>query len=157
LDRTVRGRAGEWIALSRMSGTGVPYDPVRGLQRYREAAEDNADVAVVLALRFHDGTFGIGKNEAESVKWYRSAAERGQPLALEVYGMALVEGRDQVPRDPKRGVDMLMELARQGYSSGDLQLGMILEQGIGGAKVDLASAAKHYEAACSSQEFLRAK
>lgn len=157
IDRTQIGKAGEWIALARLSGTGVPYDPERGLQRYREAARDNKDVAVKLAEYLHDGGMGLTKSEAESMDWYRSAAERGQPKAMEIYGMALVEGRPPVAADPGRGTDLLMALARKGYSTGDLQLGLILENGIGGAQVDLAGAARHYEAACDSHEWQRAK
>jgi membrane associated rhomboid family serine protease/TPR repeat protein len=155
-DRAARGEAGEWIALARLSGTGVPYDPPRGLVKFREAASDNAAVATDLARRLAAGTMGLPRDEAEAIKWYRSAAERGQPRAMEVYGLALVEGRN-VPRAPQEGTAMLTRLSDGGYTAGDYWLGLIEELGLGGTTVDLASAARRYQHACDTTEWSSAK
>ncbi len=157
LDRNKKGDAGEWIAIARLSGAGVPYDPARGLQMYREAAADNPAVAASLAKRLREGSMGLAKNENEAMQWYASAAERHQPIALEIYGVALIEGQPNVPRDAQRGMAMLHELADKGYASGDLLLGTVLEQGLGGVTVDLAAAAKHYNLACFTKEWERDK
>jgi TPR repeat protein len=62
-----------------------------------------------------------------------------------------------VPRDVNRAMALLAKLAEENYSSADLQLGMLFETGEGGAKIDLAAAARHYDRACRNEEWRSVK
>ena len=46
-------------------------------------------------------TYAIQKDDVTAVKWFRSAAERGQPLAQLLFGMNLQEGRGLPKNEPE--------------------------------------------------------
>lgn len=155
VDRATRARADEWIALSRLNGLLVPENVPSALALYREAAALDPEVAVRLAKNLQSGTH-MPRSEAEALEWFRRAAEQKQPQAMEVYAMAQIEnGNSKAERD--HGADLLRQLARDDYSSGDYRLGMVLEQGLGGTTVDPAGAAEHFERGCANKEWSRAK
>ena len=147
-DKDTRAIGRESVALAQIYGEGVPKRPDTGLALYRQAAEEAPGVAARLGKLLLAGRH-VPKDETEAMKWLGRAAEQKHPDGLEIYGMALVKG-EGVPRDPGRGVAMLQELTLQGYAVGDLQLGLISERGIGGAVVNLESAARYYLQACEN-------
>lgn len=148
LDKDMRAIGLESVAIARIYGTGVPRQPESGLALYRQAAEGAPGVAARLGKLLLAGR-RVPQNEVEAMKWLGRAAEQKHPDGLEIYGMALVKG-EGAPSDPRRGVAMLEELTVQGYAVGDLQLGLIAEQGLGGVPVDLENAARFYRQACEN-------
>jgi membrane associated rhomboid family serine protease/TPR repeat protein len=137
------------IGAERLTGDLVPLQPQSGLALIREAAETNPYVATSLAQRLRAGR-GVPKDEAEAIKWFQRGAEGGDKEAMAAYGLALIEGNN-VPRDADRGAAMLRELSKRGYGGADLQLGLILESGRGGAVIDLEGAARSYQRACETE------
>ena len=151
-ERTV-GNAKAFIGTVRLIGALVPRQPDSGLALLRQGAATNPYVATDLAGRLRAGK-GVPKDEAEAVNWYKRGAEGGDQEAVAVYALALIDGNN-VPRDPDRGATMLRDLSKQGYSLADLELGLVLETGRGGAPVDLEGAAKYYQRACEAQVWRR--
>ena len=147
-DKDTKAIGQESVALARLYGEGVPLRPDSALELYRQAAKDAPGVAARLGKLLLAGR-RVPKDEVEAMKWLGRAAEQKHADGLELFGMALVKG-EGVPRDPQRGVAMLQELTLQGYAAGDLQLGLISEQGIGGAVVNLESANRYYRLACEN-------
>lgn len=147
-DKDTRAIGRESVALAQIYGEGVPKRPDSGLALYRQAAEEAPGVAARLGKLLLAGR-RVPRDEIEAMKWLGRAAEQKHPDGLEIYAMALVKG-EGVPRDPERGVAMLQELTLQGYAVGDLQLGLISEQGIGGAGINPESAARYYRQACEN-------
>ena len=51
----------------------------------RQATQGDAQAQVYLGLMYATGE-GVGKNEAEAIRWYRAAAEQGQAQAQFLLG-----------------------------------------------------------------------
>lgn len=147
-DKDTKAIGQESVALARLYGDGVPPRPESALGLYRQAAENAPGVAARLGKLLLAGR-RVPRDEVEAMKWLGRAADQKHADGLELFGMALVKG-EGVARDPQRGVAMLQELTLQGYAAGDLQLGLISEQGIGGAVVNLESANRYYRLACEN-------
>jgi TPR repeat protein len=147
-------KAREWVALARIEGIGVPQDTQRGLALYRVAATQDPEIATHLADTLREGKT-VPKDEMEAAQWYRRAAEQKEPKAVSAWALMLVDG-GIVPRDRARGLALLQQLADEGYSSADLQLGQLLEAGRGGAAPDLAGAVQHYKHGCDNRSTERA-
>ena len=74
----------------------------------RAAQKDHLDAQTTLGLLlFQNG------NQAEGLRWLKSASESGDPRAMLVYGTALFNG-DSVPQDPVRGYAYVSRAAAQG-------------------------------------------
>ena len=76
-----------------VTGDGVPKDEAAALAIFERAAERGDSSAMWSLGVFHDeGRAGFKKNPREAVKWWRKAAEKGQPYAQAKLGAALVTG-----------------------------------------------------------------
>ena len=74
----------------------------------RAAQKDHLDAQTTLGLLlFQNG------NQAEGLRWLKSASESGDPRAMLVYGTALFNG-DSVPQDPVLGYAYVSRAAAQG-------------------------------------------
>ena len=155
-DAAARSRALEWRALAHLGGVMLRIDPPRGAEEYRRAAElGDPDVQYRFAERLRQGR-GMPVEGAEAMRWTERAARAGHPLAMERYGLALIDG-EAVPRDTAAGIAMLQAVADRGYASGNVLLGMAREAGASGLPVDFARAAAHYEKACNNSEWLESR
>ena len=68
-----------------------------------------------LAMMLTSGQ-GLPKNEAEAVKWFRTAAEQGVPGAQTNYGLLLAKGRG-VPQDYVEAYKWFNLAAAQGHAN----------------------------------------
>ena len=96
--------------------------------------------------------FGIlcqDENEAEAVKWFRTAAERGDLSAQFNLGNLYEHGRS-VQNDGE-AIKWYQTAAEQGYAPAQLRLGMIYEQGTG-VQPNLEEAIKWYQMAADQEE-----
>jgi cell division septation protein DedD len=92
-------------------GRGVPTNLSAAKTWLERAADKNhVDAQTTLGLLlFQNG------DQAEGLRWLKSAAEKGEPRALLVYGTALVNG-DGVTQDPARGYAFVSRAAAQGLA-----------------------------------------
>jgi len=79
---------------------------------------------------------GVSKNNAESVKWYRKAAEQDLAVAQFTLGFRYYKGQG-VSKDYKEAVKWYRKAAEQGYAKAQLSLGVryVLGQGVTKDKV----------------------
>ena len=85
---------------------------------------------------------GVAKDEAEALKWYRKAAEQGDPGAQFNLGNMYADGR-AVTKDEAEAVKWYRKAADQGYASAQLNLGFMYGKGDGVIK-DEVEAYKWY-------------
>lgn len=99
-------------------GRGVPADLSRAQSLYdRAASQGHLDAQTSLGLLlFQNG------DRTTALKWLKSAAERGEPRALLIYGTALFNG-DGVKRDPVTAYAMVSRAAAQGLEPAKATLG----------------------------------
>src|SRR4030095_2881182 len=92
-------------------GRGVPTNLAAAKTWFERSAEKgHVDAQTTLGLLlFQNG------DQAEGLRWLKSAAEKGEPRALLVYGTALVNG-DGVTQDPVLGYAYVSRAAAQGLA-----------------------------------------
>ena len=93
-----------------------------------------------LGKAFFLGTFGLTKDEAEAVKWYRKAAEQNHADAQYNLGWRYAEGRG-VPKDEAEAVKWFCKAAEQNHADAQARLSQCYYNGIGVPK-DLFEAYK---------------
>jgi TPR repeat protein/predicted Ser/Thr protein kinase len=132
-------RALGWLQL-KDRGLGIPVDPARALERYREAAAHGHhtsmnDLGQLLAKGKHTPKDLVGARA-----WYERAVGFGNDRARTGLADLLLKGLGG-PSDPKRACLLLKDAAEDGHEAASRHLARIYEQGLG-VPVDLVEAMK---------------
>ncbi|MBI5686400.1 MAG: sel1 repeat family protein [Verrucomicrobia bacterium] len=107
----------------------------------RAKAEDgDAHAQNELGRAFFLGLFGLAKDEAESARWFRMAAEQGDAAAQYNLGWRYADGRG-VPTDKTEAVKWYRKAAEQNHPDAQAHLGYCYYTGTGVEK-DWAEAYK---------------
>lgn len=110
---------------------------------YRRAIDKGSTTAMVeLGVMFGTGA-GVPKDEAQARRLFERAAEAGNPRGIT--NLAALSG-GAPPSDP-RSRTMLTKSAESGSPEAQYQLGLMMADGIGGAKDDVAARAWFEKAA----------
>ena len=119
--------------------------------RYEEAGRlinsinlENVTVQFCLGWMYANG-YGVKKDEAEAVKWYRKAADQNDADAQRNLGVMYEKGRG-VKKNEAEAVKWYRKAAEQGNAGGQRNLGVMYEKGRGLEK-DEAEAVKWYRKA----------
>lgn len=99
-----------------------------------------------MGLMHHFG-YGLVQNDAEAVKYYIQAAEKGVPWAQYALGTFCEAGRGGLPKDAVKAVSWFTKSANQGYPFGEFNLGRMYGYGLGGLPHSEAEAVKFYRRA----------
>ena len=116
------------------------------------AAAGDAEALFVLA-RFSEDGLGKKKDDAEAVRWYRQAADRGLPAAMTNLGWMYDTGRG-VAKDDNEAVRWYRQAADKGDPVAMNNLGWMYAKGRG-VKKDDAEALRWYHKA-ADKEYTRA-
>lgn len=81
----------------------------------------------------HAYGWGVQRNPAEAIAWYRKAAEQGLPVAQHFVGMAYVNG-EGVRADDAEAARWFARAAAQGFAQAQFMLGLMTLDGRGVAK-----------------------
>lgn len=138
--------------MNDMIGADQYRDPIRGMERIRQAAvlgyapaqmamafysetpeqafdwckkaalQDDALGEWCVGLRYYNG-FGVSRNVTEAEKWLRKAANQGNPFAAYIIGLIKEE------RDPKSAPAWFQQAAEQGLPQAQQKLGLLLKEG----------------------------
>jgi TPR repeat protein len=73
---------------------GAPNDPQTAFQHYKVEADKGHALAELMVAYMYDGGIGIERDDAQAAAWYRKAADRGIPSALNNLGIKYVRGAD---------------------------------------------------------------
>ncbi len=117
------------------------------------AEQGHAQAQFLLGLYYASG-LGIGKDEAEAVKWYRNAAEQGHAGAQSSLGVAYAYGQG-VEKDDFEAVKWYRNAAEQGGAGAQCSLGFAYANGKGVDKNEV-EAVKWYRKA-AEQGFAQAQ
>ncbi len=86
-----------------------------GLEWLRKAADHaQVDAALALGKIYARGRYSLGPDMREAARWYRRAAEEGNPQAQYVYSLMCLTGSG-VARDDKQGMSWLQLAAGRDY------------------------------------------
>jgi hypothetical protein len=97
---------------------------------------------------------GVAQSDADAVRWFRAAADRGYAPAENNLGFLYAEGRG-VPRDDAEAVRWYRRAADRDYAPAETSLGMMYAQGRGVAQSD--SEALTLYSAAANQGYPQAK
>jgi TPR repeat protein len=127
---------------------GDHHDKQAAVESFRELASVQEGAKwIVLEAQLNLGDcyqngYGVQKDKAEGVKWYRKAAEQGHSVAQCKLGVCYRNGRG-VQKDEVEAVKWYRKAAEQGYSEALNLLGFCYQKGVGVEK-DEAEAVKWY-------------
>jgi TPR repeat protein len=94
-------------------------------------AERGDDVAQnLLGVLYRVGSKDLPRDEAQSVAWFRKAAEKGNPSSLRHMGAAYDKGAG-VPKDPAAALDWYRKAAEKGDGAAQLIVGRKYASGEG--------------------------
>jgi uncharacterized protein len=102
-----------------------------------KAEGGDADAQTRLALRYDIG-MGAIENDAEAVKWYRSAADQGNETAQYLLALMYRNG-EGVPKNNVEAVKWFLRAALQGNAKAQTNLGVMYANGEGVPKNDAES------------------
>jgi uncharacterized protein len=100
--------------------------PLATLKKKADAGDAAAQIK--LGDMYSLGSDGVGRNLPEALKWYKKAADTGNPDAETKMGMML-EGGFGTPKDPKQAMEYLDKAAQQGNTAAQMRLGSAYEMG----------------------------
>jgi uncharacterized protein len=147
------------LGTSYYNGDGVAIDDVTSYAWFllaQEAGDSSADEALqraaseraaepwaafVKVAQMHETGDLMPKNSVEALKWYRKAADAGDPqAAVKVTSLLLVSGRDLTQEEYAEAHRRCEAAAKRDFSPGAYCLALIYKRGIGGTKDPTESA-----------------
>jgi len=87
---------------------------------------------------------GVPKDEAEGLRWFRKAAERGESQAERILGLAYESGQAGLAKDEEKAVYWFRKAADHGDELGQVKLAEMYETGRGGLPKNGAEALRLY-------------
>jgi uncharacterized protein len=118
---------GDAVAAAR---SGDYATALRGLSPVAEAGDARAQFDIGF---MHAQAWGVPKDPAEAIKWYRKAANQGLQVAQHFLGMAYWRG-EGVQRDDAEAARWFARAAAQGFPQAQYILGLMTMNGRGVAK-----------------------
>ncbi|RDV00901.1 tetratricopeptide repeat protein [Trinickia dinghuensis] len=119
----------------------------------KAADQGHAQSMFAIGNYYSHGLFGLPKDRAEAVVWFRKAAELGFPLAEDMLGAAYEYGQG-VERDPaqakhwyQKTLEDTRKEAEQGDAAAQLWLGQMYERGFSDVQKNTALALYWYRKA----------
>ena len=111
------------------NGTDVPQNDAEVANKYRQAAQGNAEAQFCLGCCYYNGE-GVPQNYTEAAKWYCKAAEQGNADAQFCLGWCYYNG-EGVPQNYTMAVEWYRQAAEQGHAHAQFQLGECYYNGLG--------------------------
>jgi TPR repeat protein len=90
---------------------------------------------------------GVPKDPAEAARWFRKAANQGEPQSERILGLMYKAGSAGLPKDEAQAASWFRKAAGQGDSLAQAELGELFENGRGGLAKDDAEAMSWYRKA----------
>jgi uncharacterized protein len=112
------------------------HEFTKALDLWRPLAEQgNSKAQAYIGRIYSQGGFGVPKDDAQAVAWYRKAAEQGDADAQLKLGVMYANGRG-VAKNDAQAVAWYRKAGDQGHASGQYSLGVMYNVGRGVAKDD---------------------
>ncbi len=135
------------LALTGRPAPAAEDAPAKTLEQLRAAAKSGEPQALLdLADELAYGAEATAESQAESVAWFRRAAEKGSAEAQHHLGLLYWSG-EGLEQDRNEAIRWFRRAAEQGNASAQFWLASAYEFGQGGLETDLAEAARWYRRA----------
>jgi uncharacterized protein len=109
---------------------GVPRDPARATQLFRNAADAGLGTAQFDLASCYEAGQGVPQDFAVAAEWYRKAAQQGDPGAQNNLASMYQSGRG-VPADAVRALRLFLLAAENGNMKAAINLANTFHLGIG--------------------------
>jgi TPR repeat protein len=120
----------------------------------QRAEQDDTEAMLQLGRLFNRGEYGVPKDDAKAVEWYRKAAEKGNHVAQVNLGIMYEKGHG-VAKDEARAVEWYRKAAEKGNARAQFALGLMYTNGHGVGR-DEGKAVEWYRKA-AEQGYARAQ
>jgi len=128
-----------------LEGDGVPQDSVEAAQWFHEAAEQGDPEAQNTYGMLLAAGKGVAQDYDEAMNWYKKAAAQESSAAQYNLGLAYLNGHgEDGERNPRKAVQLLRKAAANDNRNAQVQLGSLLEKGLGVPAPDPAEAGRLY-------------
>jgi TPR repeat protein len=117
-----------WFTLGKEVGAKNAIDAVSRMDNELPAATINAGLRMIAEMYAEGGQ--VKQNDAESIRWYRKACERGDPEAQVKLASLLIEGHG-VSKDYAEGRKWCEAAAKQNSPGGQACMGYLYRSGFG--------------------------
>ena len=124
----------------------IVLDKMKMNDLHRRAEAGELEAQYVLGVAYRQGGSLLPQNEAQSVQWFRRAADQNFQRAQIALADAYMFGRG-VPQDYTEAARWLQRAAEQGHAQAQTNLGTMFSQGLGVAKNDIEAARWRLKAA----------
>ena len=131
------------VTAKKIDATDISYWKAR-------AEKGDAVAQCIVGEAYALGNFGLTKDLSEAVKWFRKAAEQGDPECEYNLGACYVNGQG-VAKDEAEAVKWYSKAAEQNHAGAQFNLGLCYANGQGVAK-DEAEAVKWYRKAAEQND-----
>jgi TPR repeat protein len=123
---------------------GAQADKATELERTRVRAESGIVSAQLAMGRAYFLGEGVPKDEAEGLRWFRKAAEKGEAQSERILGLAYEAGQAGLSQDDTKAAYWFRKAADHGDAVGQSKLAQMYETGRGGLPKDGAEALRLY-------------
>jgi TPR repeat protein len=121
---------------------GYYISAMREAEKRLNADPKDAAAMTLIGEIYHDG-LALKRDDEEAARWWRLAANLGNPQGAFEYGVALLSGSG-VKADKAAAAAEFAKAAEQGLSGALYNLGVLALQGVPGDKPDYAAAAGYF-------------
>ena len=134
------------MAYIRQNPKSDRYDPARAFGYLKTAAEaGSAEAQFELGKAFEYG-LGTPQDPREAINWFQRAADQNFGDALNDLGYLYLQGTPDLPRDIKRGLDLLMKAAELGQPEAMFNVAVMIDDGLVPGQGSEAAASYLYRA-----------
>lgn len=125
--------------------------PAKGMDPKLLARANSGDAYSQYLVAFaYDKGVGVPKDLAEAAKWYRKAAEGGNPRSMATLGRLYERGLGGLTTDDSQAVNWYRKAAEAGEASAMTNLGSMYAAGLGGLAMDDVEAVKWFRKAAEA-------
>jgi uncharacterized protein len=103
------------------------------------AEQGNARAEALLGSMYDEGK-GVSRDDGQALKWYRSAADKGNAMGQYGLGVFLMDGRGGEKPDIPQATELFRKAALQGNAGAQYRLGLIYSEAIGVPEDDVTAA-----------------
>lgn len=126
-------------------GHGVEKDQAKAVQLFREAAEQDVEMAQVQLGNSYEYGLGVARNAEEAIKWYEKASRHGNTYAQVNMAMLTLK-RKPNPGEAEQAIRVLQQHLDKGDLDRAVDLGHVYKAGMGVTR-DIPRAIGYYRAA----------
>lgn len=109
------------VWLKKKQDAQVKHQQVLALMQ--KAGEGDADAAHELAIAYENPNLDLDRDDAESSKWHKIAADLGHPTSASVVGLCTITGQYEFPKNDAVGMSYILAAALLGSETGCFGVG----------------------------------